>query len=104
MDEAEQQVENQHLLPLLEALKKASKDLQSNPISIIYNNYDISTAIEALLELGTKADPVISVDPSLFKLNQLLSNLKTLFEKLEKLQGYGLRSLLHRQITNYKIS
>ncbi|TQD94711.1 hypothetical protein C1H46_019654 [Malus baccata] len=104
MAEATEEQDNHHVHPLLESLKKASKDLQSNPISIIYNNYDINAAIESLLELGTKADPIISSEPSLFTLNQLLSNLKTLLEKLQKLQGYGLRSLLHRQVTNYKIS
>ncbi|KAB2619046.1 hypothetical protein D8674_014915 [Pyrus ussuriensis x Pyrus communis] len=93
MADATEEQDNHHVHPLLESLKKASKDLQSNPISIIYNNYDINAAIEALLELGTKADPIISGDPSLFTLNQLLSNLKTLLEKLQKLQGYGLRSL-----------
>lgn len=104
-EEAEHhQVEEDHHLPHLESLKKASKTLQTNPISIMYNNHDLNAAIEALLELGNQADPLISTDPSLFNLNQLLSNLKTLLEKLEKLQGYGLRALLHRQLTTYKIS
>ncbi|KAM5564449.1 hypothetical protein ABKV19_018832 [Rosa sericea] len=99
-----EEAQDHHPLPLLEALRKASKALQNNPIATIYNNHDTNAAIEALLELATQADPIISTDPSLLNLAQLLNNLKNLLENLEKLQSYGLRSLLRRQITNYNIS
>lgn len=103
-EEAEEHHQNHHALPLMEALIKASKALQNNTISTIYNNHDTNAAVEALLELAVEADPIISTDPRLFNLAQLLDDLKTLLEKLEKLQRYGLRSLLPRQITNYNVS
>ncbi|KAL5559760.1 hypothetical protein UlMin_035971 [Ulmus minor] len=90
------------VLPILHALKKASKDLQNNSMFVGCQN-ETKSAIEALLEMGAKANDVISVDPNLCNLSQLLSKLETLLEKLEKSQGYDLRSLIRRQITNYKI-
>ncbi|KAK9280315.1 hypothetical protein L1049_014003 [Liquidambar formosana] len=100
MDEARNQ-DNQHALRVLEVLKKASKDLQNKPI---FTRSDSETAIKALIELDTEALRVLSTDPTLFNLSTLLCNLNTLVENLEKSQGYGLQSLLRRQLTNYKIT
>ena len=105
MDEAHKQETHHHvLLPLLQSLKKASKDLHINPVSEILYQNNSKSAIEALLELGSKADSIVSQNPTLFiNLSPLLTNLKTLLQKLEKLQGFNLRSIFFRSITKYKI-
>ncbi|PON89870.1 LOW QUALITY PROTEIN: Coatomer beta subunit [Trema orientale] len=107
MDEAHKQDHHHHhhvLLPLLQALKKAIKDLQINPVSGLLCQNNTKPAIEALFELETTAEPIISENPSLFiNLSRLLVNLRTLLQNLEKLQGFNLRSLCFRPITNYKI-
>lgn len=102
-DEANQGQENRRVLTLLEELKKASKDLQSNPISLT-NNHNSKTTVEALSKLEAEAAAVFSTNPIIFNLSRLLCNLKTLLETLEQSQGYSLKPLLRRQITNYKIS
>ncbi|GAV60537.1 hypothetical protein CFOL_v3_04067 [Cephalotus follicularis] len=89
------------VLPQLEAIQKASKDLQSYPVFV--TNIPVNF-IKALLELANEADNILSTDIHLFKLSQSLGNLKALLEKLEKSQSYGLKSILSRQVTNYKIS
>ncbi|XP_042991476.1 uncharacterized protein LOC122318303 isoform X2 [Carya illinoinensis] len=102
--EVDQGKENQSVLILLETLKKASKDLQSNSI-FLTNNNDSKITVEILSRVvEAEAATVLPSDPKLLNISQLLCNLKTLLEKLEKFQGYGLKSILHRQITNYKIS
>ncbi|KAB1204649.1 hypothetical protein CJ030_MR8G012721 [Morella rubra] len=103
MEEVDDELENQRVITLLEALKNASKGLQSNPISLSYNT-NPKTTVEALSKLEAEAGTVLSRDPKFFNLSQLIRNLKALLEKLEKSQGYGLKSILHRQITNYKIA
>ncbi|PON71330.1 Coatomer beta subunit [Parasponia andersonii] len=109
MDEAHKQDHHHHhhhhvLLPLLQALRKAIKDLQINPISGLLCQNNTKPAIAALFELETIAEPIISENPSLFiNLSRLLVNLRTLLQNLEKLQGFNLRSLCFRPITNYKI-
>ncbi|EXB80729.1 hypothetical protein L484_008509 [Morus notabilis] len=100
--------DNLHVVSLLQSLKRASKDLQINPISSILNQNDTKSAIEALLELETKADAILtsvvsSSDPILLNLSELLTDLKSLSEKLQKSQGRDLRSLFRRQIFKYKI-
>lgn len=102
-----EELQNQRvlLLALLDALKMASKDLQCNLIFL--NNTDFSkskTTFEALSKLEAEAGNLLSTDPNLFIISQLLCNLNTLLEMLEKSQGYSLGSLLCRQITSYKIS
>lgn len=99
----EKQQENHYFLPLLKTMKKASKDLQINPISLIYPK-DPKLAIQAILELGTKAEPIFSSDPAVFNLFHRINNLKTLQEKLQNTQGYSLRSLFSRRVINCKIS
>ncbi|KAJ0030160.1 hypothetical protein Pint_12438 [Pistacia integerrima] len=89
----------QNYLKLLKTLQNIYK---TTPFSPINNPHDVS--IKLLLDLQTKAHPILSTNPYLSKLSQLLRNIKTLLEKLEKYQGYGLKSLLCRQITKYKIS
>ncbi|KAJ4707854.1 Armadillo-like helical [Melia azedarach] len=94
-------MDREHVLNLLENLRKSLKDLQNNPIFTSNGSY---SDIKSLLELHTKADSVFSKNPGLSKLSQLLCSIKTLLEKLEKFQDFGLKSLLSRQITGYKIS
>ena len=77
------------VLPILHALKKASKDLQNNSVFVGCQN-ETKSAIEALLELRAKAYAVISADPNLYNLSQLLTKLETQLEKLEKSHGYDL--------------
>ncbi|KAK7351372.1 hypothetical protein VNO77_10773 [Canavalia gladiata] len=95
------------VLTLLNALKEASKELQintnSNPLSFLFKT-DSKPAIDALLDLETKALATFSTDPNLRNISHSLCSLRTLIEKLDKYQGYGLRSLLRRHLTNYKIS
>lgn len=102
-----EQLQNQRvlLLALLDALKMASKDLQCNLIFITNTDFSKSkTTFEALSKLEAEAGNLLSTDPNLFIISQLLCNLNTLLEMLEKSQGYSLSSLLCRQITSYKIS
>lgn len=96
---------NHRILTLLKSLKEASKHLQIkiNPFTILFKN-DSKSAIEALLELESKAIVIFSTHPYLHTLSNSLSTLKTLIQNLEKFKGYGFRSLLQRQITAYKIS
>ncbi|XWS70457.1 hypothetical protein CRYUN_Cryun03dG0049900 [Craigia yunnanensis] len=99
MDQTSNQ-DNQQLFALLKSLLKASKELQTNPI---FATKKPQSTIEPLLDLEKNANPILCSDPNLFKLSQLLRNLKTLLEKLQKYQGYCLPCILRRQILNYKI-
>lgn len=102
-----EELQNQRvlLLALLDALKMASKDLQCNLIFLTNTELSKSkTTFEALSKLEAEAGNLLSTDPNLFIISQLLCNLNTLLEMLEKSQGYSLSSLLCRQITSYKIS
>jgi hypothetical protein len=103
MDEDEQEQQNRRVLTLLEALKKTSKDLRSNPISPT-STHNSETTVEALSKLEAEAAAVVSTNPYLFNLHRLLCSLKTLLETLEKSQGYSFKPLLCRQITNFRIS
>ncbi|KAG6649636.1 uncharacterized protein LOC122316701 [Carya illinoinensis] len=100
--EVDQEQENQRFLTLLEALKKVSKDLRSNPISL--SNNESETTVEVLSKLETEAATAFSMDPKLLNLSRLLCSLKTLLERLEQSQSYSLKSILCCQITKYKIS
>lgn len=95
-------MDQEHVLKLLESLRKALKDTQSN--SFFTSNASSYEPIKFLLDPETKPHSVLSETPCLFKLSQLLCNLKTLIEKLEKIQDHGLKSLVRRQITRHKIS
>ncbi|KAJ9167716.1 hypothetical protein P3X46_019320 [Hevea brasiliensis] len=99
MEQAEVKNE-QSLLALLEALRNASKDLQTNSIFITHSP---QPAMEALLDLHGEAGTVFSTFPDLSKLSQLLCSLKTLLQKHKTYQDNSLKSLLRRQITNYRI-
>ncbi|KAJ1413165.1 Armadillo-type fold [Sesbania bispinosa] len=94
------------VLTLLNALRETCKDLHSktNPFSFLLFKTDSMAAIDALLELEAKAVSIFSTDPNLRNLSHSLSTLRTLIENLHKCRGYGLRSLLRRQITSYQIS
>lgn len=93
---------DQPVLTVLEAIKIASKDLQTTSIS--FTNTSQSAIIKSLLELKNEASSVLSADPSLLKLSRLLNSLKSLLDKLESSQGYGFRSFLRRQLTCYEAS
>ncbi|XVF48332.1 hypothetical protein PTKIN_Ptkin03bG0181700 [Pterospermum kingtungense] len=99
MDETSNQ-DDQQLFSLLKFLQKASKDLQINPI---FATNKPQSAIEPFLALENNANAILSNDPNLSKLFQLLCSLKTLLDKLQKYQGYSLPCILRRQIINYKI-
>ncbi|GAU23130.1 hypothetical protein TSUD_305780 [Trifolium subterraneum] len=93
------------VLTLLNALKEASKDLQikTNPFTFLFKT-DSKSAIEALLELESKAIAIFSTHPNLHNLSHSLTTLKTLIENLQNCKGYGLKSIFQRQIIAYKIS
>ncbi|GLT77141.1 hypothetical protein SLA2020_487530 [Shorea laevis] len=92
--------EDNHLQILLKSLQKASKDLQNVPI---FAKNKTPFSIDSFLDLDKDANTILSSNPELFKLSELLCYLKTLLEKLQKYQGYSLTSFFRRQITNYKI-
>lgn len=100
MEQSKSDQDKHSLLEFLEALKKASKDLQINPIFI---TNDPQPNMESILNLESEVDTVLSTDPDFFKLSQLLCNLKTLFEKLERYREYSLKSFFFRQITRCEI-
>ena len=99
MDQTSNQ-DNQQLFALLKSLQHASKELQKNTIFATNNP---QSTIEPFLDLGKNANAILCNDPNIFKLSQLLCNLKILLEKLQKYQGYSLPCALRRQIINYKI-
>ncbi|GMH27304.1 hypothetical protein Nepgr_029147 [Nepenthes gracilis] len=101
MEETEKE-ENQQVLRVLELLKQASHDLQSNsgPPPTESN----SSAIKALLELETESDTILSSDPNLSQLSHHLSSLKALVETLQKTRGHGLRSFLRRRASTHEIA
>ncbi|KAL4332391.1 hypothetical protein GQ457_07G044130 [Hibiscus cannabinus] len=99
MDQASDQ-DNQRLFSLLKSLQKASKDLQKIPF---FSTHEPQSTVERFLDLVKDESPVFNDDPNLFKLSQLLCDLKTQLEKLQKYQGYSLPCIIRRQIINYKI-
>ncbi|KAL6965498.1 hypothetical protein U1Q18_036550 [Sarracenia purpurea var. burkii] len=103
MEETAGKEENQQVLKVLEALKQASHDLQSNPTP--KSGDSNSSAIKALLELETEADSILSTDPYLSALSHHLSYLKSIVVSLEKSRSrHGLRSFLTRRVSNHEIS
>lgn len=94
--------ESARVLNVLEALKQASQELQAHPG---HNSDDSnSPAIKALLELETESDTILSKDPHLCKLSDLLSNLKRLVHTRQTTRGLGLRSFLTRRVSTHSIS
>lgn len=100
MEQSKNDQDSHSLLEFLEALKKASKDMQTNPIFI---TNDPQPSMESILNLESEVDTILSSDPSFFKLSQLLCNLKTLSEKLRRFQEHSLKSFFSRQITKCEI-
>jgi hypothetical protein len=100
MEQSKSDQDKHSLLDFLEALKKASKDLQINPVFI---TNDPQPSMETILNLESEVDTILSTDPDFFKLSQLLCNLKTLFGKLERYREYSLKSFFFRQITRCEI-
>ncbi|KAJ8449885.1 hypothetical protein Cgig2_029247 [Carnegiea gigantea] len=100
MEEVERE-DNQQVLRVLELLKEASHDLQSNPSQLVTESN--SSAIKALLELETESGTILS-DQNLNQLSQHLSHLKTLVETLHKTRGHSLRSFLRRRVSTHQIT
>ncbi|KAJ6745411.1 ARMADILLO-TYPE FOLD PROTEIN-RELATED [Salix koriyanagi] len=96
MEQSKNDLDSHSLLEFLEALKKASKDMQTNPIFI---TNDPQPSMESILNLESEVDTILSSDPNFFKLSQLLCSLKTLSEKLRRFQEHSLKSFFSRQIT-----
>lgn len=96
---------NQLVLRVLELLKQASHDLQSNPPRHKRSDSSSSSAIKALLELETESDTILSCDPNLSQLSNHLSYLKNLVETLQKTSDhFGLRSFLRRRASTHEIA
>ncbi|KAJ0965921.1 hypothetical protein J5N97_027059 [Dioscorea zingiberensis] len=70
------------VLMALEALKKASKDVEINPNSGADDGGGDSPSMKALLELETGSEDLFSGDPKLSALSHLLSHLKALASSL----------------------
>ena len=94
--------DDQRVLTVLKAIKKASRDLHTTPIS--FTNTSQSAIVKSLLELKNEANSILSADPSLLNLSRLLNSLKSLLDKLQSSQGYGVRSFIRRQFTYYEAS
>ncbi|KAI9117248.1 hypothetical protein K1719_011414 [Acacia pycnantha] len=91
------------LLQVLQALKEASHNLQANPSQ--HSDDANSAAIKALLELHTESDTILSGDPNLSYLSQLLTDLKDLVESHRNTKGgLGLGSFLRRRTSAHSIS
>ncbi|KAL3744403.1 hypothetical protein ACJRO7_013642 [Eucalyptus globulus] len=94
------------VLSVLEALKKASHDLHSDPKSTAAAPPDsgCSPAVKALLELETESDSLLSRDPNLSALSAHLSTLRSLVSAQPKSRGHGLGSFLARRASAHSIS
>nr|XP_016506540.1 PREDICTED: uncharacterized protein LOC107824307 [Nicotiana tabacum] len=96
------QEETQQVLKVLQALKQASQDLQTNPEP---NSSESDSPIKALLELETESNSLLSSDPNLSNLSHHLSDLKTLISSLQKSKlKHGLRSFLTRRVKTHEIT
>ncbi|KAK4257446.1 hypothetical protein QN277_007033 [Acacia crassicarpa] len=91
------------LLQVLQALKEASHNLQANPSQ--HTDDANSAAIKALFELHSESDTILSGDPNLSYLSQLLTDLKDLVESHRNTKrGLGLGSFLRRRTSAHSIS
>lgn len=98
----QQEEETQQVLKVLQALKQASQDLQTNPEP---NSSESDSPIKALLELETESNSLLSSDPNLSNLSHHLSDLKTLISSLQKSKlKHGLRSFLTRRVKTHEIT
>ncbi|XP_050127323.1 uncharacterized protein LOC126604210 isoform X1 [Malus sylvestris] len=96
-----QKEDGPRVLKVLEALKQASHELQTHPIP----HSNSSSAINALLELETESDNILSRDPQLSALSQHLATLKTLVESLRQSSGHlSIRSFLTRCCSTHCLS
>ncbi|XP_062078175.1 uncharacterized protein LOC133782801 [Humulus lupulus] len=101
--EDSQKQESPSVLKVLEALKQASHDLQTNPS--LDSNDSNSSSIKALLELETESDNILSKDPNLSTLSKHLSHLKALVQSLQSSRAHhGLTSFLTRRLTTHSLS
>ncbi|KAH7847216.1 hypothetical protein Vadar_023401 [Vaccinium darrowii] len=98
----EETQENSNKSKLLESLNKASKDLLTKPIPMY--TYTNLAAIKTFQELHAELDPVLTTDPTLSNLSQLVSNLKTQLNNLQNSQGHSLKSFVRRRIVDHEIS
>ena len=89
---------------MLEALKQASHELQAHP-SPNSDELNSSSTINALLELETEFDTLLSKDPNLSTLSQHLSNLKALIETLKNsCRHHSIQSFLTCRVSTHFIS
>lgn len=90
----------------LEALKTASKNIESNSAAAADRTSDgNSPSMKALLELETGSDDLFSGDPRLSTLSHLLSRLKALASSLHSAAATGgLRSFLRRRSGGHELS
>ncbi|KAM1360807.1 hypothetical protein ACFX2I_026001 [Malus domestica] len=99
-----QKEDGPRVLKVLEALKQASHELQTHP-STDSPESNSSSAINALLELETESDNILSRDPQLSALSQHLATLKTLVESLRQSSGHlSIRSFLTRRSSTHCLS
>lgn len=91
------------VLKVLEALKQASQELQTHPSPDSAESN--ASAINALLELETESDSLLSRDPHLSALSQHLATLKTLVASLHKSKGHhSISSFLTRRASTQSLS
>ena len=89
---------------MLEALKQASHELQAHP-SPNSDELNSSSAINALLELETESNTLLSKDPNLSTLSQRLSNFKALIETLKNShRHHSIQSFLTLRVSTHSIS
>lgn len=69
----------------LEALKRASKDVESDPGSSGDDGGATPPSMKALLALETRSDDLLSGDPNLSSLSNLLSRLRSLVQSLKSI-------------------
>ncbi|KAI4376883.1 hypothetical protein MLD38_014591 [Melastoma candidum] len=89
-------------IDILNQLRTTSKDLQSS--YTFFLSPGPQPIIHKLLSLANQLNPFLQSDPRLYKLTQLLSDLRKLHEDLESSQGYGVGSFLRRQRIYYNLS
>lgn len=93
---------NPQVLIVLEALKQASRHLQTHPT--LGSDSSNSSAIKALLELETESSSLLSSDPHLSALSRHLASLKDLVQTLQESRGHSLTSFLTRRVSTHSIS
>ncbi|KAI5679614.1 hypothetical protein M9H77_00841 [Catharanthus roseus] len=92
---------NYPILNVLEALKEASHQLQTNSSS----SSDLDSAIKVLLELETESNSILSVDPHLSILSSHLADLKVLVQTQEESKSkHRIRSFLSNRVRAHEIS